>query len=129
MGPSCSSAETQVCHRSYIIAARFNTDNKMIHTDLLLNIESMYKMFSERNLLACNTFYALAERRPDIKCPSPFVFYALTLISLVQLLDNFYKLNLPIIYRSSSYLVISPLLAKAEGDYSFRFRPSVRPSH
>ena len=25
--------------------------------------------------------------------------------------------------------VISPLPAKAEGDYSFRFRPSVRPSH
>jgi hypothetical protein len=23
MGPRCSSAETQVCHRSYIIAARF----------------------------------------------------------------------------------------------------------
>ena len=77
-----------------------------IHTDLLLNIESMYKMFSERNLLTCNTFYALAERRPDIKCPSQFVFYALTLISLVQLLDNFYTINLPIIYRSSSYLVI-----------------------
>ena len=24
MGPHCSSAETQVCHRSYIIAARLN---------------------------------------------------------------------------------------------------------
>ena len=77
-----------------------------IHTDLLLNIESMYKMFSERNLLACNTFYALAERRSDIKCPSPFVFYALTLISLVQLFEHFYTMNLPIIYRSSLYLVI-----------------------
>jgi hypothetical protein len=112
-----------------IVEIIFVGSTQNIHTDVLLNIESMYKMFSERNLLTCNTFYALAERRPDIKCPSPFVFYALTLISLVQLLDNFYKLNFPIIYRSSSYLVISPLLAKAEGDYSFRFRPSVRPSH
>jgi hypothetical protein len=25
MGPRCSSAETQVCHRSYIIAARSNS--------------------------------------------------------------------------------------------------------
>jgi len=28
MGPRCSSAETQVCHRSYIIAARYNPYQK-----------------------------------------------------------------------------------------------------
>jgi hypothetical protein len=28
MGPLCSSAETQVCHRSYIIAARVNRDDE-----------------------------------------------------------------------------------------------------
>ena len=28
MGPRCSSAETQVCHRSYIIAARVASENQ-----------------------------------------------------------------------------------------------------
>ena len=37
MGPRCSSAETQVCHRSYIIAATPGPDN--IFSKLLINAD------------------------------------------------------------------------------------------
>ena len=35
MGPRCSSAETQVCHRSYIIAARFDAQRNILYCSLL----------------------------------------------------------------------------------------------
>ena len=48
-------------------------------------------------------------------------------------LKNFFKIKFHPHSPSTQTLIIkiifSPLPAKAEGDYSFRFRPSVRPSH
>ena len=50
MGPCCSSAETQVCHRSYIIAAKISPRVKTMHNGFfppisLLNI-SVYRLQS-----------------------------------------------------------------------------------
>jgi hypothetical protein len=45
MGPRCSSAETQVCHRSYIIAARetptgnFSHDKNNEHPDWMTDLK------------------------------------------------------------------------------------------
>jgi hypothetical protein len=35
MGPHCSSAETQVCHRSYIIAARIQSTVRLFADDAI----------------------------------------------------------------------------------------------
>jgi hypothetical protein len=41
MGPRCSSAETQVCHRSYIIAARYIAPPKMCDIYLCITITGL----------------------------------------------------------------------------------------
>ena len=47
MGPRCSSAETQVCHRSYIIAARLSVTDIMKTADW--SQQSTFNKFYKRH--------------------------------------------------------------------------------
>ena len=51
MGPRCSSAETQVCHRSYIIAANIPPENSLYSSiDAFLDIENDIVNFIEEDM-------------------------------------------------------------------------------
>ena len=53
MGPRCSSAETQVCHRSYIIAASLNAPTSLLvlHCYLIIHLISVIVFTTINNKL------------------------------------------------------------------------------
>ena len=61
MGPLCSSAETQVCHRSYIISAKVKHDGKKQSKthNVLLWTGMEYKIFCNVNCKTANVVYLL----------------------------------------------------------------------
>jgi hypothetical protein len=54
MGPRCSSAETQVCHRSYIIAARKKRFN-CLHVEIRMQPERVCKI-----IMTCAVLHNIA---------------------------------------------------------------------
>jgi plasmid stability protein len=63
MGPRCSSAETQVCHRSYIIAARGNRS-----TEAFLNMVFLTTMLTTADV---NIHALIAKYGIDIQIVRP----------------------------------------------------------
>ena len=62
MGPRCSSAETQVCHRSYIIAASF-------YAVINLKIVKFYKPFCKSSLFLSWLLYKNIKGKMRIDVP------------------------------------------------------------